>query len=126
MARYSDFRVNFDVHPIKGDLSVLEDTQSIIQSVKNLVYTDRYERFFDPMKGAGIPQTLFENMSSDTEYLLETRIKEVLDNYEPRIKLVKVTVVTSMDRNAYECRIAFQPINILETITVDAIFKRVR
>lgn len=126
MARYSDFRVNFNIHPIKGDLALLEDTLAIIQSVKNLVYTDRYERFFDPLKGAGIPQTLFENQGSDTEFLLETRISEVLTIYEPRIKLVKVTVVSSLDHNAYECRIAFQPINILETITVDAIFKRVR
>lgn len=126
MSRHTDFYVDFTVHPVRGDLALLTDIDAINQSVKNIVFTDRYERPWDPLFGAGIPQTLFENMTGDTQFLLETRVKEALARSEPRATDVFVYVTTTPDRNAYNCTIVYTPINSSTQVTIDAVFKRVR
>jgi len=125
-ARYTDFYVDFTIHPIKGDLALQQDVVAISSSIKNIVFTDHYERFWQPKFGAGVPQTLFENMTSDTQFLLETRIHEAIKNFEPRAIDVVVQVVASVDRNAYEATIFYTPINSSARATVQAIFRRVR
>lgn len=124
--RYSDFRQNFNIHPAKKDLALITDAVSITSALKNLVLTGRYERFWDPLKGAGIPQTLFENMTSDTEFLLETRVREVIAKYEPRATRVNVQVAAAIDNNGYVCTIYYTPINTTQQETVQVIFERVR
>lgn len=123
---YSDFKNNFNIHPVKGDLVVFTDSQSIVNSVKNLVQTGKYERFWNPNKGAGIPQTLFENFSPNTEFILESKVKEVINQYEPRATKVKCVVTADQDHNGYICDIYFTPINTLENISVQVLFTRVR
>lgn len=124
--KYSDFSVNLDIHPVKGDLVLLTDEKSISRSLKNLVFTATYERFWHPEKGAGIPQTLFELMGSDTQYILENKIKEVCQNYEPRAEILRVGIYPDMDRNSYRCTIVYRPLNSLTPETVDFLLKRIR
>lgn len=126
MARYTDFTVNFTIHPLKEDLTVAEDDAAIIQAVKNLVFTGKYERPFAPTRGAGIPQTLFDNMQADVEFILETRILEAIAADEPRASNVHVNVVAAHDRNAYTATIYLTPINSNRRVQVDAVFKRIR
>lgn len=122
----SDFMTDFVIHPIKGDLSLLQDVAAISSSVKNLVFTNPYERPFGPTIGAGIPRTLFDNMGPDTQALLEARIRDCINNFEPRATKVKVAVTTTPDRNQYTATIVYTPINTSTQVTVEAIFKRIR
>lgn len=126
MALYSDFTRDFTVHPIKGDLAVIEDAQAIASSIRNLIFTDRYERPFAPKRGAGIPQTLFDNIGADTEFLLENRILETIAADEPRARNVSVNIVVRAEYNGYAATIFFTPINSHNQVQIDAIFKRVR
>lgn len=123
---YRDFRNNFNIHPIKGDLALVENSTSIGQRLRNLIRTGRYERFWDPEKGAGIPQTMFELLGTDTQHLLEAKIREVATNYEPAAEILEVGISPSADLNAYICKIVYRPINQLTPDSVDVIFKRVR
>ena len=123
---YTDFRQNLTIHPAKKDLALVSGTAAITSALKNLVLTGRYERFWDPLKGAGIPQTLFENMTPDTEFLLEIRVKEVIEKYEPRATRVHVKVTASVDNNGYVCSIYYTPINTNTQENVQVLFERVR
>jgi len=67
---YSDIPTNFDVHPVKEDLVLVTNESAVKRSIRNLLLTDPYERFFNPLIGSGIRQTLFENVSKDTEFFL--------------------------------------------------------
>lgn len=125
-AVYRDFRVNFDIHPVKGDLSLVENSVSIGQRIRNLVRTGKYERPWNPEKGAGIPQTMFELMGTDTQHLLEKRIQEVISNYEPAAEVLEVAIAPNIDLNSYVCRITYRPLNQITPETVEIIFKRVR
>jgi len=123
---YSDIPSNFDIHPIKEDLVLLTNENAVKRSIRNLLLTDPYERFFNPDVGAGIRQSLFENISSDTEYVLKEKIRETIVNYEPRANIYSVNVKALADDNAYSASIVFSIINSTTPITLDLILKRVR
>lgn len=126
MSRNTDFYINFNVHPVTGDLALLQDAASISQAIKNIVFTNPYERPFAPLRGAGIPRTLFENIVADTEFLLQTRIEEAIAADEPRATNVIVNVVTDADHNAYNATIYYTPVNTTVQVQVSAVFKRIR
>lgn len=123
---YSDIPTNFDVHPIKEDLVLLTNEQSVKRSIRNLLLTNPGERFFNPNVGGGIRNTLFENISRDTEYVIKEKISETIKNYEPRASLYSVNVKALPDENAYYASIVFYLTNNTVPITLDLILRRVR
>ena len=46
MSTFSDFNNSFATHPSKKDIALKSDVNAVIQSVKNLLLTDRGERLF--------------------------------------------------------------------------------
>jgi phage baseplate assembly protein W len=125
-ARYKDFYNNFDVHPARGDLFVLEDADSVKNSIKNLIFTNRGERFFQPLIGSSINRTLFENISPETTFRIKTYIETTIENFEPRAKLIATYVVPSEDENAYNVTIVFSLVNNPNPISFDLLLTRVR
>jgi phage baseplate assembly protein W len=123
---YSDIPTNFDIHPVKEDLVLITNETAVKRSIRNLIMTDPYERFFSPRVGSGIKQTLFENMSQDTEYVLKQQIAETINNFEPRAKLISVAVKTITDMNSYSVNIVFSLFNNITPITLDLVLRRVR
>ena len=123
---YSDIPTNFDIHPIKQDLVLITNEVAVKRSVRNLLLTDPYERFFNPGLGSGIRQTLFENIGQDTEYILKEKITETINNYEPRARLISVTAKGFPDDNAYEVTVVFSVVNNISPITLDFVLRRVR
>jgi phage baseplate assembly protein W len=123
---YSDIATNLDVHPIKEDLVLLYNENAVKRAIRNLLLTDPYERFFNPGIGAGIRQSLFENISQDTEFILKERIRETIINYEPRANLYSVTVKALPDENSYSATIVFSVVNNTTPVTLDLVLRRVR
>lgn len=123
---YSDIPTNFDVHPIKEDLVLVTNESAVKRSIRNLLLTDPYERFFNPLIGSGIRQSLFENISKDTEFFLREKITETIINYEPRADLISVAVKALPDENAYSASIIFAVSNSTQPVTLDLVLRRVR
>ena len=123
---YSDIPTNFDVHPIKEDLVLVTNESAVKRSIRNLLLTDPYERFFNPLIGSGIRQSLFENISKDTEFFLREKITETIINYEPRADLISVGVKALPDENAYSASIIFAISNSTQPVTLDLVLRRVR
>lgn len=123
---YKDIPTNMAVHPIKGDLTVLTNVDDIKRSIMNLLYTEPYERFFNPNLGAGLKAYLFENISRDTEFVIREKIIETINNYEPRAELLEVDVKAMPDDNLYVATITFAIANSIIPITLDLILRRVR
>jgi len=123
---YSDIPTNFDIHPVKEDLVLITNEVAVKRSIRNLLLTDPYERFFNPGLGSGIRQTLFENVSQDTEYVLKEKIADTINNYEPRARLISITAKGFPDDNAYEVTIVFSLVNNTSPITLDFVLRRVR
>lgn len=124
--RFKDFYTNLDVHPVRGDLYVLEDADSIKTSLKNIIFTNPGERFFNPRFGSGIKKTLFENISSDTEYQVKVYIENAIRNFEPRVNLIEVYVTAVPDDNKYHVSIVYSIINSPVVETFNVLLSRVR
>ena len=123
---FSDIPTNLDIHPIKEDLVLLYNENAVKRAIRNLLLTDPYERFFNPRIGAGIKQSLFENISQDTEFILKERIRETIINYEPRANLYSVNVKAMPDENSYSATIVFSVVNNTTPVTLDLVLRRVR
>ena len=105
---YSDIDNAFICHPIYNDILPITDIDSIKQSLKNLLLTNRYERCFQPEIDSGIAELLFESVDIFTQLELKDKIERVIDTYEPRISSYEVSVFDDPDKNAYRVLVKFE------------------
>ena len=125
--QYSDLDLFFSKKATSNDISKVTDVQAVKRSIRNLILTDHYEKPFHPEIGSGIRGLLFELMSPLTANVLAKVVEDVIENYEPRAKLIGVTVYPDMDRNAYEVTIEFYVINTpTELVELTVMLERLR
>lgn len=101
--KFVDISLSFLRNPISNDILLIRNENAIKNSIKNLIFTNQGERFFNPILGSNIREALFELASSVTDLKIETSIKNVLENYEPRIKVLSVNSIYSESDN--ECQV---------------------
>jgi phage baseplate assembly protein W len=99
---------------------------AIINSVKNLVLTNHYERLFQPDLGSNVRRFLFENIDIITATAIEREISLVVQNYEPRVRLARTTVVPDFDNNGFSVTMEFFIINKTESVTINFLLERIR
>ena len=124
--RWSDLDLDFTKHPVTKDVSIKRDVEAIKRSVRNLIMTNPFERPFHPEIGSGITGLLFDNVAPTTAVVLQSEIRLVLNNFEPRIELIDIGVLGDIDKNGYYIRIKFQPINIPDPVTLEFFLERLR
>ena len=125
-SRYIDLDLNFNVHPIKKDINKHKDAKAVINSVKNLVLTNHYERMFHPEIGSNIRKMLFEPMDNITAIAIEREIREVIENFEPRVTIQTLDVVPYYDYDSFHVTLSFFIINRTEPITIKFLLERIR
>lgn len=125
MARYIDIDINFQPHPVTGDIVIKTDEEAVKQSVKNLVSYNFYDKW-DPNIGSNVRGLLFENITPITAINLEKNIEQTILNFEPRVELQFVQVRGLPDRNEYQVTIVFNIVNIRTPITLEFILGKVR
>ena len=104
---YKDLNLNFGRHPVTKQVQTLTDAAAVKRSVRNLVQIGQYEKPFHPEIASGVRDMLFENMTPFTAQTLSTKIKEVIENHEPRALLANINVVPRFDNNEYEVTVEF-------------------
>ena len=104
---FKDISLSFSPHPVTKDLPVLLNERAIARSVRNLVETMPTERFFNPILGTDIRESLFDNFSRTTVYVIEDQIRETIVNFEPRVSNLVVEVLGRPDENEIEVKILF-------------------
>ena len=57
---FKDISLSFSPHPVTKDLPVLTNERAIVRSVRNLVETIPTERFFNPVLGSEVRNSLFD------------------------------------------------------------------
>ena len=123
---YSDFYSNFDLESVKKDLLSYKNEDSVKRSIRNILLTDRGERFFNPQFGSDIRKMLFENFSPSTEQVIADLIKTAIGNHEPRANVIDVNVSGNPDQNSMYINIVFSVINKAEPVTLELILNRIR
>lgn len=123
---YSDIDFNFTRTPGKNDIALSYDELAVIRSVRYLLLTKNYERPFQPNIGSRIDQLLFEPVNFLTAQSLKSEIETTLENHEPRVKLVQVTINEQVDNNAYNVGIEFFIGNNTQPTAINLILERTR
>tara|TARA_A100001388_G_scaffold268215_1_gene243144 strand:- start:106 stop:507 length:402 start_codon:yes stop_codon:yes gene_type:complete len=109
---FKDISLSFSPHPVTKDIPVLTNERAIARSVRNLVETIPTERFFNPLIGTDVRESLFDHFTRTTTYVIEDQIRETINNFEPRVTNVNVEVIGKPDDNEMEIKILFDIIGL--------------
>lgn len=123
---YKDLDLNFTIHPIRKDVNKLIGERAIINSVKNLLLTNHYERPFQPQLGSNIRHLLFEPLDPITASSIKVEIETTLKNFEPRIAIEGINVKADYDNNGFSVDLIFRPLNLTTPIQITFFLERVR
>lgn len=122
---YSDFYKDLRTSPISKDLALLKDEDAVKRSIRNLILTDRGERLMQPNLGGNIRAMLFENATPGVLKVIEDRVVETIELYEPRAELIDVAVEL-VDEQQVNVTILFYVKNEQQPIQLDVILERTR
>lgn len=123
---FSDFLSNFNVHSTKKDLIRNVNDEAVKTSIRNLLQTNRGERFFNNNIGSDIRALLFENNSPATAQVLEDLIRTMISNYEPRARVEDVRVTNDEEGHSMTATIVFSVINRETPIVLEVLLNRIR
>ena len=109
--KWKDLDLFFGRKQASKDINMVVDVQAVKRSIRNLVLLNHYEKPFHPEIGSGVRDMLFELMTPITAFILAKKIEDVIENFEPRAKLVGVRALPNLDRNEYEVTVEFYVVN---------------
>ena len=125
--QYTDLDLFFGKKSSNSDVQEITDVKAVKRSIRNLVLLNHYEKPFHPEIASGVRDMLFELMTPITATILARKIEDVIQNFEPRARLVSVTALPNLDRNEYEVSIEFYVINQpTELVDLSILLERVR
>tara|TARA_Y100001937_G_scaffold74797_1_gene101740 strand:+ start:145 stop:546 length:402 start_codon:yes stop_codon:yes gene_type:complete len=109
---FKDISLSFSPHPVTKDLPVLINERAITRSVRNLVETIPTERFFNPLIGTNIRDSLFEGYTPLMATVIEDKIRTTIYNNEPRVGNVDVEIQGLPDSNTLDIKVSFNIIGL--------------
>ena len=125
--RYIDLDLFFQKKTPSNDVNTITDIQAVKRSIRNLVLLNPYEKPFHPEISSGIRGMLFELMTPFVAAQLTKMIENVINNFEPRARLVSVRSMPDYNRNAYEISIEFYVVNTpTELVDLTVMLERLR
>jgi len=125
--QYTDLDLFFGKKSTSKDISKVTDILAVKRAVRNLVLTNHYEKPFHPEIGSGVRGILFEPMTPITAHILTRKIEDVIENFEPRARLINVIAYPNLDRNAYEVSVEFYVVNMpTELVDLTLFLERLR
>mgnify|MGYP000662705895 FL=1 len=125
--QWRDLDLFFQRKASTRDVNKVTDVQAVKRSVRNLVLLNHYEKPFHPEIGSGVREMLFELMTPLTAVILARHVEDVIENFEPRARLVGVRAQPDLDRNIYDLTIDFYVVNTpTELVTLDVMLERIR
>lgn len=107
---FKDVSMTFQRNPLNDDLVTLKNQTAIARSVKNIIFTQPGEKFFDEDFGSRVSRFLFENINPVTASNIRDEIVQSILNYEPRVKLSDVFVIPDYDGNVMNVAIVYSVI----------------
>lgn len=122
---YIDIDLNFKAHPISGDISLLYDEAVVKSNIKNLIFTNFYEKPYSPKYGGNIKRYLFSKINILEKMVIREDLLEMLKKYEPRIADIEVEVeIQSSDTIIFN--IWYTIISISEQQFLNLVLNRIR
>ena len=123
---HRDLDLSLKIHPIRKDIIPLKDDNAIKNAIRNLLVSNFSDRPFQRDKGANLRALLFEPADVITTVAIKQNIRKVIAKYEPRVKLIKISVQNKADQNAYRIIVRFLIKEFDQADNVEIILRRLR
>ena len=123
---YKDLNLGFEQNTATKDIQKITDVEAVKRSVRNLINTNHYEKPFHPEIGSNLRAMLFELMTPQMNHVISKQIENLVNNYEPRCRLVQVHTQPMFDRNGYSVQISFRVLNHPNEVIVESFLERLR
>jgi len=124
---FKDLSITFKKHPVSDDLVTVKDKAAIVQSITALLLTRKGERPFQPELGCDIQNILFEPLDYGSAGILRSEIADVLNRYEPRIRVNTINCVPDDMNNGYEVELSYTIVGRDDTpVAVEFFLERTR
>ena len=104
---FKDISMSFQTNPLTSDLIAMKNENAIARSVKNIVFTNPGEKFFNEDFGSEVSQLLFENVDNISALTVRDQIRQSITNFEPRVDLRTVDVSADFDNNSFDVVIIY-------------------
>jgi phage baseplate assembly protein W len=123
---FKDLDLNFNIHPVRKDISKSIGPMAVVNSIKNLILTNHYERPFQPDIGSNVRRLLFENLDNITASTIKDEIERTIVNYEPRATVKTINVTADYDKNGFKVYLEFFIVNQTAPIIINFLLERIR
>ena len=109
---FKDISMSFETNPLNEDLIALKNSSAIARSIRNIVFTQPGEKFFNPEFGSRVSESLFEVVDEVSTIAIRDEIRSSIINYEPRVNLLDVIVNPNPDDNEMDVTITYEIVGI--------------
>ena len=109
---FKDISMSFETNPLNNDLIALKNSSAIARSIRNIVFTQPGEKFFNPEFGSRVSESLFEVVDEVSTIAIRDEIRSSIINYEPRVNLLDVLVNPNPDENEMNVTIKYEIVGI--------------
>tara|TARA_B100002019_G_scaffold254418_1_gene236455 strand:+ start:61 stop:459 length:399 start_codon:yes stop_codon:yes gene_type:complete len=109
---FKDISLSFKRHPVTNDIISLKNEDAIKRSIQNIVLTMVGEKAFVPYFGTNVNDSLF-NLNTSVEAVgLKEQITTAINNFEPRVNNLNITVTIDADSNDMYATIEYDIIGL--------------
>ena len=109
---FKDISLSFKRHPVTNDIISLKNEDAIKRSVQNIVLTMVGEKAFVPYFATNVNDSLF-NLNTSVEAVgLKEQITTAINNFEPRVSNLNITVTVDADSNDMYATIEYDIIGL--------------
>ena len=106
--------------PGKGVFMSSYTTQeAVISNLKNLILTQKGERYMQPEFGTSIKTILFENNTGDMRDILRDTIEDDISKWLPYVNLTSLDIVSSSDMYSINIRLYFKITTVGANIVIN-------
>lgn len=123
---YSDLDLDFMRHPTTNDIVIKTGEEAIKRSIRNLIFTNYYDRPFRSFIGGNVRKILFDNADPFTAQHLQDAIRLVITNFEPRVHVSSVNVSIDLERNGFNVELRYVIKNREQPIVTTLFLHRLR
>ena len=123
---YSDLDLDFMINPVTGDINKKTGEDAVKRSIRNLVFTNYYERPFKSFLGSNIPSLLFDNVDIITASEIQDALIKLINTFEPRVVLQNVSVFADIDNHGFNVTLEYIIVNTETPATFNLFLERIR
>lgn len=92
---------------------------AVITNLKNLILTEKGERYMQPEFGTNIRTILFENNTEEIRTLLRTAVNEDIERWLPYVNLDGLDVTPSEDMHSINIQMRFQITSVGANVVIN-------